>query len=54
MMSTQGPITHRAFHVQLVLQRSPEILDAAFEYNTIQSNFQDGEIIDPPAMFALN
>ena len=58
-MSTQGSVIHEAFHVPLVLQRSPEILflgatqsDAAFEYNTVKSNFQDRKLMDPPAMFA--
>ena len=59
-MSTQGSITHGAFHVPLVLQRSLEIFFLGAtrqmlrsEYNTVQSNFQDRELIDPPAMFAV-
>ena len=63
MMSTQGSITQGVFHVPLVLQRSPEIFflgatpqmlrsEYNTEYNTVQSNFQDRELIDPPAMFA--
>ena len=58
MMSTQGSITQGVFHVPLVLQRSPEIFFLGAtpqmlrsEYNTVQSNFQDRELIDPPAMF---